>query len=204
MKKTLITPPAAQAIDLDVLKQFLRMDADLYTVHADTITALITACTGHAEDMTGRAMITQTWDLTFDSWSDVLFEDGGYGPERVLPFGWCQEAAHIKYLDPDQTEVTLDTDQWAAAGIGADDGAQIYFPGDGGFDSPALYEKEAVTLRMVCGYGDTHAAVPAPVRTAIMVMVKDLFDGEEYGFTNYAMVPKTANVLLRPYKLWRF
>jgi hypothetical protein len=91
------------------------------------------------------------------------------------------------------------------SGIGADDGARIFFPIAGSFDWPSLYEKEGVTLRMVCGYGDTHAAVPAPVRTAIMVMIKDLFDGEEYTFTNYAaLVPKTAEALLRPYRLWRF
>ncbi|NIP96558.1 MAG: hypothetical protein GWO24_25240, partial [Akkermansiaceae bacterium] len=54
-----------------------------------------------AEQVQGRALITQTWDLTLDGWpAKGYFE---------LPRAPLQSITSIKYYDEDDTEATVDS-----------------------------------------------------------------------------------------------
>ncbi len=69
------------------------------TAEDDLLSAIITASREHVEDITRRALLTQTWDYYLDEFpcSDFI----------RLPFGNLQSVTSVKYKDSDGTETTL-------------------------------------------------------------------------------------------------
>lgn len=69
------------------------------TVEDDLLNAIITASRELVEDMTSRALLTQTWDYCLDSFP---------GKDYIkLPFGNLQSVTSVKYTDSDGTETNL-------------------------------------------------------------------------------------------------
>lgn len=64
MPYKLITAPAAEPVTLTEAKSHLRVD---FTDDDTLITSLIIAARQHAETITQRALVTQTWKLTLDA-----------------------------------------------------------------------------------------------------------------------------------------
>lgn len=195
MKKILIAPPAGFPVTLEEnIKPFLRIP-DTDTDSDALLEGLIGPAVDQAELETSRRLITQTWDLVFDSWEDLLWEDKGARIRRIMPFGVCRSVVSIKYLDPDKSEHTVPADQYEISGLLTDE-CRIVFHDAGDFDYPALYEVDPVTVRITCGYGDDGSAVPGWLKTAITVIVSDVFDGEDHEYAVKSM--------LKHFKLWRF
>lgn len=194
MKEKLIIKPAKLPVTMDEVKDHLRiMESD--TSNDFMIEQLIKTAVGRVEDETGRVLITQTWDLIFDSWNELIWHDGLCGIKRRFPFGRCQSVESITYLDEDKNQQTVDTDQYEVSGLNTDE-ACIVFHSDGGFGYPSLYEVEPVTVRVVCGYGDSYGDIPEMIKTAIKIIVSDLYDDEDH--------EQAINSMLKSFKLWSF
>ncbi len=74
MALTLITPPEIEPISVIEAKNHLRVD---FNDDDDYIAALISASRDYAESFTNRALLTQTWQLTFDHFPGRgLYESG--------------------------------------------------------------------------------------------------------------------------------
>lgn len=72
------------------------------SIEDDLLNAIITAARENVEDITRRALITQTWDYYLDSWPGTDF--------IKLPFGNLQNVPatqSVKWLDEDGTPTTL-------------------------------------------------------------------------------------------------
>jgi uncharacterized phiE125 gp8 family phage protein len=106
----------------------------------------------------GRAMVTQEWLLTLDSFST----EG-----RIeLPVG-TQEVTEVVYDSPDGTEVALDPAQYRVK-LGA------LLPVYGGSFPSALTEPGSVRITIATGFGAA-AAVPAAIRQALILRVAALY-----------------------------
>lgn len=164
MALKLITPASTYPVTLAEAKLHCRVDA------ADDdalITALITAATEMAEQKTGRAIMTQTWELTLDAFPEA-FE------LTRIP---VQSIASVKYYDPTGAQQTLSNTLYAL--YGSDDfGYGCVAPVYGGTWPAPRDQSDAVAVRYVAGYADA-AAVPEGIKQWIKLMVSTMYENRE-------------------------
>lgn len=164
MSLKLITPPTTFPIDLASAKLHCRVDiADDDTL----ITALITAATEMAEQKTGRAIMTQTLELTLDAFPEA------FELTRVP----VQSVTSVKYYDTTGTQQTLSNTLYALDA--ADDfGFAHISPVYGGTWPTTRDQINAVAVRYVAGYADA-ASVPQSIKNWILLMVSTMYANRE-------------------------
>ena len=164
MSLKLITPPTTFPIDLASAKLHCRVDiADDDTL----ITALITAATEMAEQKTGRAIMTQTLELTLDAFPEA------FELTRVP----VQSVTSVKYYDTTGTQQTLSNTLYALDA--ADDFGFAYIsPVYAGVWPNTRDQINAVAVRYVAGYADA-ASVPQSIKNWILLMVSTMYANRE-------------------------
>ena len=131
----------------------------------DLLEAIITASREAVEDITRRALITQTWDLFLDGWPE--------GDSIKLPFGNLQSVTHVKYTDCDGVEKTLAENVDYVVETNGDQCGRVVLPYDGSWPSDTLYTSNPIVIRFVVGW-TTAALVPSKIKTAIKLLAADL------------------------------
>ena len=186
----LITAPTAEPVTLTEAKAHLRVTA----ADDDTlITSLIVAARHWAEGFTGRALITQTWDLYLDAFPEW---------ELTLPKPLLQSITSIAYTDTNGASQTLATDQYL---VDSKSEPGRITPAYGLVWPSTRWQTNAVKVRLVAGYADA-AAVPGPVKSACLLMLGELYARRESAIVGapIASVPVSAEYLLWPYRSLRF
>lgn len=162
MPLTLTTAPAEEPITLAEAKAHLRSPPD----DDDTLIAsLITAARVHVEQYTGRALITQQWELNLDA----------FPPEIEVPLPRLQSIESVKYLDADGNLQTLDASKY-----------RVDIATEPGRITPAYGETwpstrtvtGAVVVAFTAGYGAA-ADVPEPIKSAIKMHIEKHYEGEQ-------------------------
>lgn len=160
MTARLIIPPAAPAVSLAAAKTALRIDGDDLDV---TITAWITGITAYVQHYVGRALITQGWRVTLDSFPDAI----------ELPHPPTLTVDAIRFQDADGALQTLDPADYMADKV-TEPGYVV--PGRGKA-WPATYDEiNAVQVDYTCGYGPTDASVPDGIKLFILAKLVEQFD----------------------------
>jgi uncharacterized phiE125 gp8 family phage protein len=175
-------------------------DVALYdqdTTEDALLTVLISTARQQAEAYLKRALITQTWDGYLDEFPA--------GNAIVLPWGKVQSVTSIAYTDSDGTATTMTVTTDYIVDTTQDPG-RVVLPYGVTWPSFTAYPSNPIAIRWVCGYGATAASVPAAIRTAIKMIVADLWaERGEKIIGNVAMFEnKAAEALLYPYRLWEF
>lgn len=112
-----------------------------------------------AEDRTGRALITQTWEQVLDVFPANELELG------MLPI---QSITSVKYYDTDGVLQTVDVADYV---LDTDTIPGWVLPASG-VSWPSSYDMaQAVIVRFVAGYGSTGASVPNEIRMWISAQV---------------------------------
>lgn len=182
MYAKLNTPPSAEPLDLAEVKLHCRVDHDAENA---LLTALIAAARQQAENRTGRALITQTWELIGD-------EPPCH--EILLPRPPVSAVTSFSYIDPDgvtrdYTDYRLDKDAAPAA----------ILPAYGSTWPVTRCTPGAVRIRCTCGYGADAAAVPAPIRQWMLLQVGHWYANREaVGDARLAPLPYVDG-LIDPY-----
>jgi len=185
MKATIVTAPATEPVTLAEAKSHLRVDIS----DDDTlIGTLIETARIHAENITRRKFIEQTWDFFFDKFP---------GDEIIVPFGSLTSVTSVKYIDSDGVTNTWDSESYI---VDTDSEPGRVLPEYGeSFPSDSLYNSNPVIVRAVLGYGD----VPAPIKAAILLILADLYEIREPGVVGTIYTPtKTVENLLASYRLF--
>lgn len=152
MTLKLITGPALEPVSLAEAKLALRIDGTEFDA---LLPGFIGAARELAEQLTGRAFITQTWERVLDAFA---LREIALGHPKVLGI------VSIKYLDSAAVEQTLAP---ALYTLDADDLPGYVLPAID-TDWPAtLATVNAVRVRFTAGYGAAAADVPAAIRTWI-------------------------------------
>lgn len=160
----------------------------------DLLTALIATARGHVEDITGRALLTQTWDYFLDEWPRDNF--------IKLPFGSLQSVTSIKWKDSAGTETTLTvtTDylvETNGVGIG-----RIMLPYGVTWPSGTLYPSNPITIRFICGW-TAAILVPLKIVSAIKMIAADLYEQRGEPVVGQTVVEnKVSDRLLASSRLW--
>ena len=192
MKVRLTTPPATEPITFEDAEIHLRLDPGM-TEETQYITELISVARGMVESFTGRALITQTWEMYLDDFPDSNF--------IMLPFGNLQSVTSVttKNSVGEETILTAMTHYL----VDTSEPGRVVLPYLGSWPSLTPYPVGAVKIVFVCGYGNA-PAVPYGLKSALKLILSDLYENREsqiYGNSNYIQNTTAANLMYQ-YKLW--
>lgn len=164
------------------------------TAEDDLLTAIITAAREHVEDITRRALLTQTWYYYLDSFPDKDF--------IRLPFGNLQSVTSIKHKDSDGTETTLVEDTDYIVEINGEGCGRIVLPYGKGWPSFTPYPSNPITIEFVCGW-TAAALLPKKITAAVKMICANLYANRgEQVIGQTVSEDKTAERLLASYRLW--
>lgn len=152
-----------------------------------------------ASGILGRALISQTWELRL--YDFPICPDPIHGDYRVsIPLPPLQSVSSITYIDTDGVTQTLATGKYTTVAGGSQKAAVVPAYGE---SWPSTRDMpDAVTITFVAGYGDTESDVPASIKSAILLMVGDLYDHRESQSVGYEVHENPAvNALLAPYEV---
>lgn len=162
MSYTLITAPATEPVTEALLREHATLDAALST---QLLSLYLLSARRTAEYITGRALVTQTWEATFDSFSDAL--------ELAMPP--VQSVASLSYYD---TTGSLQVLAPSAYVLDTRTLPGYVVPAYGTSWPVTQARVNAVTVRFVCGYG-TAADVPDDIKHWMYIRAADAVDNRE-------------------------
>jgi uncharacterized phiE125 gp8 family phage protein len=154
MTLRLITAPTVEPVTQAEVMRWSRIDASGESPDpVDTIIGmLIPAARKVAENITGRGLITQTWELVLDKFPCNEIEIG------MLPI---QSITSLKYYDSAGVLQTMSSANYV---LDADTLPGWVLPAYG-FTWPSTYDiAQAVIIRFVSGYGAAGSLVPAEIK----------------------------------------
>lgn len=189
----LITAPATEPVTFSEVIPYARLDnAD----DSEIIVMLINASRRQAENLTRRALITQTWELYLDQFPSW---------EIFLPKPPLQSVTSITYVDTAGVTQTLAANQYTVD-IVSEPGRIT--PAYGLLWPTARDQMNSVCIRFVTGYG-LAAVVPAGIRNWILMRVSTAMHNREeyqldYGIALAQLPPSSIDGLLDPYRVEYF
>jgi len=213
MMLKLKTGPALEPVFSTEAKLFLKVDD---TTDDMLIWALITAARKAAEEYTGRAFITQTWELFLDgvgsgipaeiedAYEDVYRTE--YVPSAfrsiILPRPPAISITSIKYYDVDDAEHV-----WASTNYRLDsysEPGRVILTATGEWPTD-LRPQQGILVTYASGYGAAAVDVPEDIRTAIKRILAGLYENRQDEIVGAvaAKLDLTAKALLEPYRVVR-
>jgi len=195
MRLKIIEAALVEPISLSEAKLHIRKATD---DEDELIESLIKAAREDAENFTGRALATQTFEYILDE-----FPDG----EITLPMPLLQEVLSIKYKDKDGLEA-----EWAAENYIADSDSEpaVIIPAYGkSYPTNTLYPIGAIRIKYKAGYicdGVTpaHLIIPEIIKQALKLIIGHLYENREEVLIGKTAVkiPLSAESLLGPYRIF--
>ena len=187
MAIVMLTEPTVEPITLQEAKDHLRVDS---STDDAGISETITTARRQVESITGRPLITQT---------HTLYDDSLFGYVCLKPS--LQSVTSVKYLDGSGVQQTF-TDY----AIDSTPPTGVVYPSWGNSWPSPRGDRNSVEIEFIAGYGDVPQDVPAPIRSAILLLVGHLYENREPVVigSSVAVVPMAVEYLLGPYQVVRF
>jgi len=160
------------------------------------LSALITVARRQAESITKRRFITQQWQQMLDWWPiGITFR-------LLLPP--IQSVQSVQYYDQNSTLQTLDPTTYEVSYT--QQAARVSLLNGFWWPTLRIMKLDPVVINFTTGYGDTAASVPQGIKQAMLLMIAHWYNQrEDVLMGSQAMiVPKGADYLLAPYKVWEF
>lgn len=157
----LVTAAAEAPVTLDEVKRSARIDTDDEDAILD---GYLAAAVRSVEEMTGRALMPQTWAYS------VSEPSGRHKLE--LPWTPVASVVSISYFDENDT---AQSDTVSNYYLYKDDDKAFLEPKDG-FDWPNTIDRDdAITIRFVAGYGSA-GLVPEELKHAVILLATHWFE----------------------------
>lgn len=197
--------PAEEPITLAEAKNHLRLDE---TADDALVAALIAAARQQAEAHTGRAFVTQTWELTADRFpwfcgNRWTFDGRAIDRETIrLPLGTlAADSVEITYVDTDGATQTLAAARYQVDA--ASEPARLVPAYATCWPATRCQTPNAVTVAFTAGYG-TAADVPQSIKQAMLLLIGHWY--EVRTAVNIGNIVTTVDfavdALLAPYRLF--
>lgn len=180
MSVQVLTSPALEPVTLAETKAFLQLDSD----HEDDLVAgLIQSAREIAENKTGIVLITRTLRQTFRR-----------TPARgvfTLAKSPLVQITQVQYINAESVATLVDNSTYYV------DLGQSRLITLAGFPEPAfVHPAEALWIDYTAGFGPATTSVPASLRMAILLIVRELFEHRGEG---ESALPLRAQSLLAPF-----
>jgi uncharacterized phiE125 gp8 family phage protein len=149
----------------DFSSTVIRLTGD--STEDDLLTAHIETAREHVEDITRRALLSQTWDYYLNEFpAEDYF---------IIPFGNLQSVTHLKYTDSDGDETTITEDTDYIVETNGDQCGRIVLCYGKTWPSFTAYPSNPIVCRFICGW-TTAASIPTKIRTAVKMIAAKLFE----------------------------
>lgn len=162
----LVLAPMFEPVTLEELKLHLRIDSDVS--EDDLLNNLITTARENIEDITRRAIITQTWKHYLQGWPSANY--------FKLPYGNLQSVTSIKWKDTAGTESTLVLTTDYLVETNGDQCGKVVLPYSGCWPNGTLYPSNPICITFICGW-TTAALVPYRIKSAIKLLAAQMYEG---------------------------
>ena len=193
MQTLLITPPAAEPVDMAVVEEHLR--ASTSGSDATLIESYLQSAREAVEAHTGRALMPQTWELRLPAFPSS-------GAPIEIPMPPLASVTSVTYDDADGAEVVMAEEDYQvilSSGPRPLPGRLLPAPG-GTWPATESGNAAAVRIRFVCGYASA-SEVPAALRAAILLMLGDLYANREAGSERPISENPAVDRLLAPFRV---
>jgi uncharacterized phiE125 gp8 family phage protein len=165
----LVTGPTVEPILLDEAKLHLRVDA---TFDEDyLIDALISVAREYLEVVTGRVLVSQTFDEFLQDWPCSDYIELHRGPLAASP------AVSINVKDSAGTETAWATSNYIVDGNV--DPPRIVLAYGISWPSTTLLPASPIRIRYTAGYGAASSATPRPLYQALLLLIGHWFKFRE-------------------------
>lgn len=164
----------------------------------DLLTAIIQAARENVEDITRRALLTQTWDYYLDSFpSTDAFK---------LPFGNLQttegDVSYIKYTNSAGTQATMTLTTDYLVETNGEQCGRIVLPYGASWPSFTPYPSHPIVVRFICGW-TAASSIPSKIRSAMKIICADMYRVREQKIMALNMAEnRTVMRLLMSARLW--
>ena len=206
----LITAPSDLAVDLDDVKNYLKVTGS--AEDAD-ITAFIYSATEVIERYLHRALLTQTWSLwldrfpgsfNFDSLHDGVQEgklsEYFQGQSYIdIPLFPLQSVSFLKTYDDDGTAYTMSSSEYIVDTVS--EPGRLSLKTSTTWPSTELRPVNGIEIRFLAGYG-TSSDIPQAIVQAIKDTVAKFYESRGCSDADQS-IPSTALALLSAYRVYR-
>ena len=159
----------------------------------DLLNSIITASREYIEDITGRALLTQTWEYYPVNWPGRSGYRGTPSREPnlqftqtnnlssyyiKLPFGNLQIVTSVKWKDTAGNETTLTENKDYIVETNGDQCGKIVLPWGIVWPTGQLYPSNPITIKFICGW-TTATLVPYKIKVAMKMVAADLYEHRE-------------------------
>lgn len=159
MTVRLIVPPVALAVSLDDARTAARLSG---TALDGEIEQVVRGITDEVEQHTGRAVVSQTYRVSLDSFPDAI----------RLPAPPVAAVLSVKYIDVDGQEQTLNPVDY-----------ELDAESEPGYIVPAPERRwpdtaeriNAVKIEVRCGYGEDETTTPSGIKSYILARVAEKY-----------------------------
>jgi len=194
----LITAPVVEPLTLAEVKQHLRVVVD---DEDSTISTYISAARSFVDGQggfLGRALVTQTWELTLDKFPVS---------EIKVPLPPLQEVVSVKYDDSAGFEQTVDPDDYFVDNVNE---PGWIVPIQGAAWPTPLDAVNSVRVRFVAGYlpssdspPDLRANIPFSIKAAMLLIIGGFYVNRENVVVGTIVnkLPFGVEELLRPFRI---
>jgi len=184
-KLVITTSPPPNVVNLQDVKAYLRIESDA-TFDDAVINSMVETATEKVRSLTGRALLQTTYALSVNDFRDI-----------ELPKPPFSSLVSITYIDKNGAEQNLSSDLYRIDD--AEEPTVIRFDRLG--DLPVLDDQNPlpITINYTSGYSNS-AEIPSPIKTYIMMIVGDLYDGYRGTQSQYAQhINPISRSLITPY-----
>ena len=205
-----VVPPATEPLSLEEVKEHLRIDS---SAEDALLQMYIEAARKVCEHNTARALITQTWETTFDRFPGPVLEPSGLDGELLtlsrtatrtlreglaitLPKGPIQSIEAIRYRNESGDWQTMDQDAYIRDHVA---GVDRIYPGPAGWPEVDGLAG-AVCIRYLVGFGGRWAT-PAALRVWMLLRIGTMYENREKTSTKTLSPLPMMDRLLEPYRL---
>ncbi len=191
MAHKLITAPTVEPLDAATLKLWCRIDAS----DEDTLinNLFIPAARLACENATGRALITQTWEVVLDDWPAARAIELLRAPVLAI--------TSVKYIDTAGVEQTMDA---AAYALDKDSEPGWLLPAYNTDWPEARDTANAVRVRYTAGFGAAATDVPQALRMWIALHAAAAYQAREAVSERPLTLNPALDGLIDPYRLLVF
>lgn len=186
MSYQVTTAATAEPLTLDFVKDWLKVD---FADDDAIITAIIKGARSAVENYTGRVLMLQTVEKTFDQFPD-------YNCSLELESAPVHEVLSVKYLDEDGNEAT-----WADGNykVTVQNDITLVTPKNTQSFPTVLSEVAAITVEYRLGY-PTADDVPGAIVQAMLLIIAKMYEQKEDSIKS---MPNHSEWLLSPYKIFQ-
>lgn len=168
MSAVLTVPPVLEPWTTAEVKAApaLRIDSDVDDV---AVAGQIVSARQETEEHTGRALITQTWRLPLAAWPALDYIE--------LPRSPLISVTSVTYYDTDDTSAVLAAANYTV--VTDSEPGRITLDFGESWPATTLRPADAIQIVFVAGYGVNSSDVPQPIRQAIILKIRQLYEGPD-------------------------